>query len=545
LVIVLTVNVALMIAPIPAQPTEVWVATTGNDSNPGTQLQPFRTIQKGVDSVAVGGTVHIADGTYNENINIGKSLVLKAASGRPVIDGDKTGDGIPDGSCITINANGVTIEGFEIKNGYNGITGQTSNSIIKNNIIHGHLNYLGSNGVGILLWGDNDNNQILNNEIYDNDRQGIFIGYDDFDGNPNTRPKISSGNTVSGNKIYHNGLYRQPNGPDASAYGIQLWNADGNAIKSNEVYNHDDWFPDPVNRPTFDFAQGIYLCASFHNTVEGNNLHDNNYGVGLWSTGATIPSPETTRINFNNIAGNTGYGIRNINTVPVNAENNWWGSATGPTHSSNPGGTGDEVSDYVDFKPWLLAPTSGGKSETVTDSGTVDAKTEADTTVDISATGSHTITVASYTSNPGGALPLTALGKYIDVHLDSSVGVTEIVIKVYYTDDEVAAAGLDENTLMLFWWNGASWVACSDQGRDTVNNYIRASIRSDTTPSLNDLVGTPFGAGGKAIAPPPPRIMPPVGGILTPVNKLAILAPYMALIGLAAVVAVTVKRRKR
>jgi hypothetical protein len=29
------------------------------------------------------------------------------------------------------------------------------------------------------------------------------------------------------------------------------------------------------------------------------------------------------------------------------------------------------------------------------------------------------------------------------------------------------------------------------------------------------------------------------------VNKLAILAPYMALIGLAAVVAVAVKRRKR
>ena len=175
---------------------------------------------------------------------------------------------------------------------------------------------------------------------------------------------------------------------------------------------------------------------------------------------------------------------------------------------------------------------------------TVDAKAEADTEVDKKGDGTPTVTVVKYTSNPGGALPLSALGKYIDVRIDSSVGVTEIVIKVYYTDDEVAAAGLDENTLMLFWWNGAEWVACSEQSRDTVNNYIRASIRSDTKPSLNDLVGTPFGAGGRAPAPPPPKYSYPVGGILTPINKLVILTPYLALIGLVALVTVAVKKRK-
>jgi len=535
----LTANATLIIASAAAQPTEVWVATTGDDSNPGTQDRPFRTIQKGVDSVATGGTVHVAAGAYKENINIGKSLILKAVSGRPVIDGDRTGDGKPDGSCITINANGVTIEGFEIKNGYNGITGQTSNSIIKNNIIHDHLNYIGSNGVGILLWGDNDNNQILNNEIYDNDRQGIFVGYDDFDPNPDTRPKVSSGNTISGNKIYHNGLYRQANGPDASAYGIQLWNADGNIIQKNEVYNHDDWFPDP-GRPTFDFAQGIYLCASFHNTVEGNNLHNNNYGVGLWSTGATIPSPEKTRINFNNIAGNTGYGIRNFNTVPVDAEHNWWGSATGPTHASNPGGTGDKVSDNVDFTPWLGAPISNVDSRAVpagatTTVGSKDLGVSADVTT---STGTPTVTVATYTSNPGGRPTFSALGKYVDVQIDNAAGVTQIMIKVYYTDAEVTASGITESTLKLYWWTGSAWQACSDSGVDTVNNYIWARITATSTPSLSQLVGSIFGGGGVKPAP--------VGGILVPVNKLAVLAPYLGLLGLVgavAAVAVTLRRR--
>jgi len=274
--------------------------------------------------------------------------------------------------------------------------------------------------------------------------------------------------------------------------------------------------------------------------VEGNNLHNNNYGVGLWSTGATIPSPETTRINFNNIAGNTGYGIRNINTVPVDAEHNWWGSATGPTHASNPGGTGDKVSDNVDFTPWLTAPISGSESKTVpagatTTVGSKDLGVTADVTT---STGTTTVTVATYTSNPGGTPTFAALGKYVDVQIDNAAGVTQILIKIYYTDAEVAASGITESTLKLYWWTGSAWQACSDTGVDTVNNYIWARITDTSTPSLSQLVGSVFGGGGVKPAA--------VGGILVSVNKINIIAPYLALLGLVgtvAVVAVTLRRR--
>jgi hypothetical protein len=37
----------------------------------------------------------------------------------------------------------------------------------------------------------------------------------------------------------------------------------------------------------------------------------------------------------------------------------------------------------------------------------------------------------------------------------------------------------------------------------------------------------------------------PVGGVLAPANKLAILAPYLALMGLASMVAVAFIRRRR
>src|SRR6185503_14848721 len=44
----------------------------------------------------------------------------------------------------------------------------------------------------------------------------------------------------------------------------------------------------------------------------------------------------------------------------VNAECNWWNSATGPTNGGNPGGTGEEVVGDADFTPWSIAPNPGG-----------------------------------------------------------------------------------------------------------------------------------------------------------------------------------------
>jgi parallel beta-helix repeat protein len=323
-------------------PSEVWVDDDWTGLSQGYEVEPgkfigynaFAKIQDAINAVTSGGRIIVYEGTYYENIVINKPLTLTSAS-LPIIDGGAAGD------CITVSTNNVVINGFEIRNGYNGITGETDASTFSNNVIHDNLNILGYAGVGVLLWGDNDNNLITGNEIYNNDRQGIFIGYSDT-------TKISTKNVISHNIVYNNGLYRYANGPDASAYGVQLWCADNNVIEYNEIYNHDDWFP---YGGTFDFAQGIYLCASFNNILRGNSLHDNNYGVGVWAAGRTPVG--SNQINYNNIAGNTGFGIRTFDTVATDARFNWWGDASGPTHSSNVGGTGDKISDNVDYSPWL------------------------------------------------------------------------------------------------------------------------------------------------------------------------------------------------
>src|SRR5262249_45232346 len=60
----LSVTLALTTAITPTGNT-YYVATNGNDSNPGTISQPFRTIKKGIGILNAGDTLYIRSGTYN------------------------------------------------------------------------------------------------------------------------------------------------------------------------------------------------------------------------------------------------------------------------------------------------------------------------------------------------------------------------------------------------------------------------------------------------------------------------------------------------
>jgi hypothetical protein len=94
-------------------------------------------------------------------------------------------------------------------------------------------------------------------------------------------------------------------------------------------------------------TNGIVLAGTITNTsVLSSTLMGNDTGL-LFS--ATV-SPTITG---NSIYGNSSWGLNNTAGFTILAENNWWGAASGPTHASNPGGSGDKVSDYVDFTPWL------------------------------------------------------------------------------------------------------------------------------------------------------------------------------------------------
>src|ERR1035438_1538707 len=50
-----------------------YVSTTGNDSNPGTQPAPWRTVQHAADTVRAGSTVNVRGGVYEELVSINGS----------------------------------------------------------------------------------------------------------------------------------------------------------------------------------------------------------------------------------------------------------------------------------------------------------------------------------------------------------------------------------------------------------------------------------------------------------------------------------------
>ena len=235
--------------------------------------------------------------------------------------------------------------------------------------------------------------------------------------------------------------------------------------------------------------------------LTGSTIADNDVGISVW-TEATVEA------HFNQILASDEWGFLNETPVVLNAVNNWWGHASGPYHpTENPDGTGNAVSDNVDFRPWLAVGDIGPvKTETV-ENDTLDAREEADATVGV--TGKATVTVARYRSNPGGDPPAGwgALGKYIDVYVPDTSQVTEIEIRIYYTDDEVPA-DVDKASLRLLWLDGSDWKPCSDSGVNTsatngYSGYIWAKIRADTEPPLARLNEMECDGGYTGPTPPP------------------------------------------
>lgn len=264
---------------------------------------------------------------------------------------------------------------------------------------------------------------------------------------------------------------------ESSMAGVAIWNAEVD-LNGCRVTGTDAGIV--IAWPLAEFAPSAV-------NIRGSTIVDNDQ-AGIWVCDDSI-----VEAHFDNIAGNTDYGVRNDGGETVDATYNWWGDDSGPSGFGP--GDGDAVSDNVNFEPWL-----GSESITQTvENDTLNAVDVAD--IQVVVNGTATVTVAQYDDNPGGDAPtgFNALGKWIDVCVPDTDDVTEIEIRLYYTDDDLDDADVDDESLLqLLWWDGDEWKECSDSGVHTASTsgysgYMWAKIRTNTTPSLAQLQGTEFG----------------------------------------------------
>lgn len=89
-------------------------------------------------------------------------------------------------------------------------------------------------------------------------------------------------------------------------------------------------------------------------TVNGSSLDLSYMTFASNLIGIKVENGASVGIAQSNFVGNSTYAIDNDAGASylVNAQDNYWGDPDGPTHSSNPGGGGDPVSDDVDFSSW-------------------------------------------------------------------------------------------------------------------------------------------------------------------------------------------------
>ena len=175
---------------------------------------------------------------------------------------------------------------------------------------------------GISLYLESHNNTIVNNTASLNAGFGIAI-------------YASNDSLITKNTISQNGVA----GPVPIIGGVYTNLSHNNTISHNEI--------------TFNNDYGLFLVDSIEYTIMNCTFAGNNDGISITGEGQYI------RVFWSSIYGNTHYGINvtNNNGYSINATENWWGHASGPYHpTENSNGTGGNVTDDVEFKPWLTLP---------------------------------------------------------------------------------------------------------------------------------------------------------------------------------------------
>lgn len=323
---------------------------------------------KNIQDNPFSGTQHgVAVYMYNNN-GSPRSFTL---TGTTLKDFQKNGTAINSDDALTVNISGNTVIG----KGATTVTAQNGIQVYGDNIT-GNINNNNITGIEWIYPGFGTGwvaTSILNFygdlNIYNNTVSNGHVGLYNIDGASNIYD-----NTFT---IVNNGSY---------AYGIVATDPpsavpsplEDDLSKDKNEKSIETTIVVTVNNNTVQFSgtnnvgtYGIEVDAGYgtdnidftatNNTVTG---FDVGFGIYKCTSGCSSGIFTNIDVNFNQISGNTTYGIEsNVDYLLTDAKNNYWGHPSGPfdpktlpntPNYNNPTGLGDAVTPYVDYNPWIV-----------------------------------------------------------------------------------------------------------------------------------------------------------------------------------------------
>jgi len=331
-----------------------YVSTTGNNSNPGTIEEPWRTIQHAANSVAAGDIVYVREGEYNEIVSIpasgsssGGYITFSSYPGELAkIDG--TGLSIPEGQwgLVTIeNQSYIIIKGFEIRNYKTSSTevpiglyilGTGTNISVLNNHIHAiattGTTCDSANALGLAAYGTSATASIRNLTIKGNEIDRTTTGCSEtltVNGNVEnfsiTENLIHDTNNIGIDAIGYEGT-----APAGKMCGTELCDRARNGeISGNIIYNITSNH-NPVYGAGSYGADGIYVDGGTHIVIERNLVHNTDIGIEITSENPGNEAPGREKGDYVTARNNVIY---HSNTV---------GITIGGYADSGPGGGGTD-----------------------------------------------------------------------------------------------------------------------------------------------------------------------------------------------------------
>ena len=336
------------------------------------------SVQASLDAATGGETVCVGPGTYVENLDVQKPITLRSIAGPDVTT--LQGLGGPSGVAIRVRARDVTLRGFTIKNptGAFGIdiseTPTTDNVLIENNVFtdigpsSDDCNPLCFGAQGI--WVEQGDGIVIRGNTFTN-----------LTGEGSTKAVLISQSTVTTplvtNLIFEDNVINGIVSNQRGGYGFQTAGpTTGLIVRNNTIQNL-----------TGLWATGIGLESDTPNALVQGNTLQNFTGTTYGSVGVNVesnPSAATITVAQNNfLSGLDAGAVNKVTGTTLNAEDNWWGDASGPadpdgttevppctadpktevnadgTGASAPGPDSALIPDdwgYVDYCPWATSP---------------------------------------------------------------------------------------------------------------------------------------------------------------------------------------------